>query len=74
MGKQTNSSIQQEETTEDGMAGLQSKFQNLKAKVNQNVDRRIDKQTDIINPQVGIALQSGQKLCFARYHITVKLH
>ena len=29
-----------QETAEDGMAGLQSKFQNLNAKVNQNVDSR----------------------------------
>ena len=35
-----------QETAEDDMAGLQSKFQNFTAKVNQNADR----QTDIINP------------------------
>ena len=39
--EQDTSVLQQvQETTEDGMAGLQSKFQNL----------RTDRQTDIINP------------------------
>ena len=32
------------------MAGLQSKYQNLHEKVNQNVDRRMGGQMDIINP------------------------
>ena len=41
-----NPAKNKQETAEDGMAGLQSKFQNFNAKVNQNVDR----QTDIINP------------------------
>ena len=36
----SNQPIQKQETADDIMAGLQSKFQNLKAKVNQNVDRR----------------------------------
>ena len=37
----------EQETAEDGMAGSQSKFQNFKAMVNQNLDIR---QTDNINP------------------------
>ena len=37
------------------MAGLQSKFQNLNAKVNQNVDRRTDTgQTSSIQPKITI--------------------
>ena len=35
-----------QETAEDVMAGLQSKFQNLNAKVKQNVDRQTDDGTD----------------------------
>ena len=53
--------ILQQETPEDGMARLQSKFQNFKAKVNQNVDRQMDRQTNIINPKARIAFQFGQK-------------
>ena len=32
------------------MAGLQSKFQNLNTKVNQNVDGRTNRQDNNINP------------------------
>ena len=35
--------------TEDSMAGLQSKFQNINAKINQ-INQNVDRQTDIINP------------------------
>ena len=42
--------ITRQETAEDGMVGLQSKFQNLNTKVNQNVDRWTDIWTDIIDP------------------------
>ena len=43
--------LHKQETAEDGMAGLQSKFQNLNAKVNQmltdgRTDGRTDKHTD----------------------------
>ena len=38
--------LNKQETAEDGMAGLQSKFQNFNTKVNRYVDR----QTDIIDP------------------------
>ena len=33
----TIDSLTEQETTKDGMAGMQSKFQNLNTKVNQNV-------------------------------------
>ena len=51
----------EQETAEDGMAGLQSKFQNLNAKVIQRLTKMLtDRRTDIINPYAGIALQSSQ--------------
>ena len=45
-------SVTKQETAEGGMVGLQSKFQNLNAKVtkvNQNVDRWTDRQTSSIH-------------------------
>ena len=43
----TGNSIKIQETTKGAKAALQSKFQNLNAKVNQNVYNR---RTDIVNP------------------------
>ena len=50
-----------QETAKDGQAGLQSNFQNLNAKVNQNVDvRQVDRHTSIHRPE----LQSGETFSF----------
>ena len=52
----------EQKTAKEGMAGLQSKFQNLNTKVNQmwTTEGQTDGQMDIIILYAGIALQSAQ--------------